>query len=232
MIQVRKSADRGYADHGWLKTFHTFSFAGYHDPDFMGFRALRVINDDVVDPGAGFPTHPHRDMEILTYVVDGALEHRDSMGTGSIIRPGDIQRMSAGSGVTHSEFNHSKATPTRLLQIWIEPAELGTEPSYEQRHFDESERSGRLRLVASTDGRDGSIRIGQDVAVYAGLLGEDDRTRVEINDGRQAWVQVVNGELSVGGERLSRGDGAALIDESGIDLASTSNAEFLVFDLA
>ena len=232
MMRVRLSEDRGFADHGWLKTFHTFSFANYRNPDFMGFRALRVINEDRVAAGAGFPTHPHRDMEILTYVVEGALEHRDSMGTGSVIRPGDIQRMSAGTGVTHSELNPSNEESTRLLQIWIEPARRGTEPEYEQKHFDTDERSSRLRLVVSDDGRDGSIRIGQDVAVYASVLDEGDTATLEIGPGRHAWVQVINGELRVGDQVLDEGDGAAVSDEARLEFSSPASAEFLVFDLA
>ena len=174
MIRIRRSNDRGFADHGWLRTHHTFSFADYYDPDHMGFRTLRVINDDVVSPGSGFPSHPHRDMEIVTWIVDGALQHRDSMGNGSVIRPGDVQRMSAGTGVIHSEFNPSKNEPTRLIQIWILPAERGRTPSYEQRRFEESERSGRLRLVASPDGRDGSVTIGQDASILAGTYPDAD----------------------------------------------------------
>ncbi len=232
MIRIRRSNDRGFADHGWLRTYHTFSFADYYDPDHMGFRTLRVINDDVVSPGSGFPNHPHRDMEIVTWVVEGALQHRDSMGNGSVIRPGDVQRMSAGTGVIHSEFNPSKHEPTRLIQIWILPAERGRTPSYEQRRFEESERRGRLRRVASPDGRDGSVTIGQDASILAGTLEAGARLRHDLAPGRHAWVQVVRGDVAIGEQRLAEGDGAAIGGEGSIDLASNDGAEVLVFDLA
>jgi len=232
MIRIRKSADRGGADHGWLKTAHTFSFAGYYDPDQMGFRSLRVINDDIVEGGGGFPTHPHREMEILSYVVEGALEHRDSMGNGSVIRRGDVQRMSAGTGITHSEFNPSPDERMRLLQIWIEPARPGGTPSYEQQHFTEAERRGRLRLIASSDGRDDSTTVGQDVSVYAGLLDAGDRVTLDLAPGRHAWVQLVEGTVSVGDEKLTKGDGAAVSDEASLQFTSSEGAELLVFDLA
>jgi redox-sensitive bicupin YhaK (pirin superfamily) len=231
MILIRRSGERGHADHGWLDTFHTFSFADYHDPRFMGFRSLRVINDDRVVPGAGFPTHPHRDMEIVTYVVDGALEHRDSMGMGSVIRPGDIQRMSAGTGVTHSEYNPSKTEGTRLLQIWITPSTTGLEPGYEQRHFEEQERRGRFRLVVSPEGRDGSISVHQDAEIYAALLGAGMAASHELRAGRGAWVQVVNGKVRLGDDEMVEGDGAAVEDEAVLTITAEQDAELLLFDL-
>jgi len=232
MIRIRRSDERGRADHGWLDTRHTFSFASYHDPDHMGFRALRVLNDDRVAPGGGFPTHAHRDMEIVSYVVDGALEHRDSLGTGSVIRPGDVQRMTAGTGVRHSEYNASRERPTRFLQIWILPEAAGLPPGYEQRHFPPAERRGRLRLVGSRDGRDGSIRIHQDVAIHAGLLADGDTVRHEFAEGRHGWIQVVRGEIDLGQERLREGDGAAVSGEPSVELTGRDDAEILVFDLA
>jgi len=232
MIRIRRSDERGRADHGWLDTRHTFSFASYHDPDHMGFRALRVLNDDRVAPGGGFPTHAHRDMEIVSYVVDGALEHRDSLGTGSVIRPGDVQRMTAGTGVRHSEYNASRERPTRFLQIWILPEAAGLPPGYEQRHFPAAERRGRLRLVGSRDGRDGSIRIHQDVAIHAGLLADGDTVRHEFAEGRHGWIQVVRGEIDLGQERLREGDGAAVSGEPSVELTGRDDAEILVFDLA
>jgi quercetin 2,3-dioxygenase len=232
MMQVRRSDERGHADHGWLDTYHTFSFADYHDSRFMGFRDLRVINEDRVQPGRGFAAHSHRDMEILTYVVDGALEHKDSMGTGSVIRPGDVQRMSAGRGVAHSEYNHSDREPVHLLQIWILPAEDGIEPSYEQKHFAPSERKGQLRLVASGDARQGSIRIHQDADLYATILDGRERLRHELRPGRAAWLQLVRGELSVNGETVRAGDGIALADEAAVDIAARAASEALLFDLA
>jgi redox-sensitive bicupin YhaK (pirin superfamily) len=232
MIQVRPANERGHANHGWLDTYHTFSFANYYDPRYMGFRGLRVINDDRVAPGSGFPTHPHRDMEIVSYVVEGALEHRDSMGNGSVIRPGDVQRMSAGSGITHSEFNPSGEEPMRLLQIWIEPGETGIEPSYEQKHFPEEDRRGRLRLVASPVGGDGAVKLNTDARIYAGLLGPDDRVRHEIDGDRGVWIQVVRGSVRVGDEVLFEGDGAAVEKQNAFEIQADSDAEILVFDLA
>ena len=232
MIRLRRAEERGFADHGWLKSFHTFSFAGYHDPEQMGFRDLRVLNDDRVTPGAGFPTHPHRDMEILSFVVDGALEHRDSMGTGSVVRSGDVQRMTAGTGVTHSEFNHSKDEGLRFLQVWVLPDRQGHEPGYEQKHFDDDSRRGRLRLVASPDGRDDSITLHQDVDVYASLLGKDQTVRHEIAPGRHAWMQVVKGRVQAGDHPLSEGDGLAISDESAVEVTGLGDGgEFLLFDL-
>lgn len=232
MIQIRRANERGHAEHGWLDSYHTFSFADYHDPRFMGFRALRVINEDRVQPGRGFGTHPHRDMEIITYVLEGALEHEDSMGTSSVIRPGEVQRMSAGTGVTHSEYNHSRADLVHLLQIWILPGEKGLPPSYEQRAFPESERRDRLRLVASRDTRDGSVRIHQDADLYASLLSPESRLEHPLAAGRHAWLQVARGSVSVNGEALSAGDGAAIADEASVRIAGGQQAEVLLFDLA
>ena len=234
MIEIRLAEERGHADHGWLDTHHTFSFARYHDPRYMGFRSLRVLNDDRVAPAAGFPTHPHRDMEILTYVVEGALEHRDSSGGGSVIRPGDVQRMSAGRGIAHSEFNPSRDDWTRFLQIWVLPERRGLEPGYEQKHFPDADRRGKLRLVASRDGRDGSLTIHQDVAVHAGLLTSGERVEHLLAPGRHAWVQVVSGTVELGDRKLGQGDGAALTDEPAVRLsgADEQGGEVLVFDLA
>ncbi|MBI3725889.1 pirin family protein [bacterium] len=231
-IAVRRSSERGHFDMGWLDTRHTFSFGDYHDPDHMGFRALRVINEDRIAPGGGFGTHPHRDMEILTYVTEGALEHKDSMGTGSTIRPGEVQRMSAGTGVFHSEHNASKKDPVRLLQIWILPETRGLEPSYEQRMFPADEKRGKWRLVASRDGREGSVRIHQDVSLYATLLSKGERLSHAFSRGRSAWLQVVRGGVTIEGNELSAGDGLALSDGSGLALEATSDAELLLFDLA
>jgi len=231
MIQVRRSEERGRADHGWLDSRHTFSFADYYDPDYMGYGPLRVINEDRVEPAAGFPTHGHRDMEIISYVLDGALEHKDSLGTGSVIRPGDVQRMSAGTGVRHSEYNASKTEPVHFLQIWIEPDARGIAPGYEQKHFEPADLTGRMRLIASPDGRDGSVRIQQDARVYAAKLGSDDGVSHRLAPGRRAYVQVARGEAVVNGQTLSAGDGAAVEDEAEIKLASPSTAEVLVFDL-
>jgi hypothetical protein len=232
MIQMRKAADRGHADHGWLDSRHTFSFADYHDPRFMGFRALRVINEDRVQPGRGFGTHPHRDMEIVTYVIEGALAHRDSLGNGSVIAPGEVQRMSAGTGVTHSEFNHSPAAVVHLLQIWILPERTGLPPSYEQRAFTPAERRGVLRLVASRDGRDGAVTVHQDVDLYATLLAAGDRVALALRSQRHAWVQVVRGDVLVNDAALTAGDGAALSDERAVGVEATADAELLLFDLA
>lgn len=232
MLHTRRSDDRGHAQRGWLESHHTFSFADYHDPRHMGFRSLRVINEDRIQPGQGFPTHSHRDMEIVSYVVQGELEHQDSMGNGSVIRSGDIQRMSAGTGVTHSEYNHSADRLVHLLQIWVLPARTGLAPSYEQRHFSEAARSGCLRIVAAGDARDGSVTIHQDVDMYASILRPGERVRHEIRAGRGVWVQVVRGELSVNGERLSAGDGVAVSDEAAIELAAHTPSETVLFDLA
>jgi redox-sensitive bicupin YhaK (pirin superfamily) len=232
MKSVRKASDRGHARHGWLESFHTFSFADYYDPAHMGFRALRVINEDRVQPAQGFGRHSHRDMEIVTYVIEGALAHGDSLGTGSVIRPGDVQRMSAGTGITHSEYNDSQSELVHFLQIWILPERAGIEPSYEQKSFPESERAGRLRLVGSRDGRDGSVRIHQDVALYAGLLAPGQSAAHELAPGRHAWLQVVNGSLSLDGTPLAAGDGVAISDEKRIALDARMASEVLLFDLA
>ena len=231
MITIRKASDRGHAQHGWLESFHTFSFADYYDPQQMGFRSLRVINEDRVQPGQGFGTHSHRDMEILSYVVEGALEHKDSMGNGSVIRPGDVQLMRAGTGVTHSEFNPSKQELVHFLQIWILPEKNGLPPAYEQRHFAREERAGRLRLVASRDGRDGSLRIEPDVQVFASLLDPGQSVVHELAPGRGAWLQVVRGELVAEGQRLAAGDGAAVEDLARLTLRADAPSELLLFDL-
>lgn len=232
-LRVRPSQERGRAQHGWLDSHHTFSFANYYDPRHMGFRALRVINDDRVRGGAGFPTHPHRDMEIISYVVDGGLEHRDSMGNGSVIRPGEVQRMSAGRGVTHSEFNASNDQLVRFLQIWIVPDQRGIEPSYEQKDFS-AERKGALRLVASADGREGSVTVHQDIAMYAAELDAGDTVEHTVDRERHLWIQVVRGELGVGDVELREGDGASL-DAGEVEtlvFLARSDVEFIVFELA
>jgi quercetin 2,3-dioxygenase len=232
MIVVRKSAERGRANHGWLDSRHTFSFADYYDPQHMGFRALRVINEDRVQPGQGFGTHAHRDMEIISYVLEGQLAHRDSMGTGSVIRPGDVQRMSAGTGVRHSEMNPSPAEGVHFFQIWILPERQGLEPSYQQKTFDDADRRGRFRLVAARDGRDGAITLHQDVDLYAALLDADDRVPFPMRPGRHAWIQVARGEITVNGAVLDAGDGAAISDEEALTVTASAPAEVLLFDLA
>jgi redox-sensitive bicupin YhaK (pirin superfamily) len=232
MIHVRKAVERGHFDHGWLDTFHTFSFADYYDPEHVHFRSLRVINEDRVQPGHGFGTHPHRDMEIITYVLEGALAHKDSMGTGSTIQPDEVQRMTAGSGVLHSEFNHSPSNPVHLLQIWIFPDRKGLQPSYEQRKFPVEEKLNRLRLVASPEGAEGSVRIHQDARLYASVM-EAGKTVRHDATGRYAWVQVASGEVSVNGRMLKAGDGAALEEESAVDITGRAGrSEILLFDLA
>jgi redox-sensitive bicupin YhaK (pirin superfamily) len=231
VIEIRRSQDRGRGEHGWLDSRHTFSFADYRDPRFMGFSVLRVINEDRVAPGAGFATHPHRDMEILTWVLEGALEHRDSLGNGSVIRPGEMQRMSAGTGVTHSEYNHSRETPVHFLQIWILPEQTGLEPGYEQRRFEWSGASGGLRLVASRDGRDGSVTVHQDAALYVARLAPGERARLALEPGRRAWAQVARGAVELGSHALAAGDGAALRDARALELTAREPAEVLVFDL-
>ena len=232
MITMRKSQDRGHADHGWLKSHHSFSFADYRDPAHMGFGNLRVINDDTIAPGTGFGTHGHRDMEIVTYVLSGALAHQDSLGTGAVILPGEVQRMSAGRGVQHSEFNHAQDTTTHLLQIWILPSEHGTLPSYEQKPFDAADKRGRLRLVASPDGRDGSVTVHADASIRAGLFDGDERAELALDPQRKAYVHLVRGRLSVNGQPLVGGDAAKLSDESRLVLTDAEDAEVLVFDLA
>lgn len=232
MITVRRADARGHFDFGWLDTYHTFSFGEYHDPAHMGFRSLRVINEDFVAPGEGFGTHPHRDMEILTYVLEGALAHRDSMGNGSTIRPGEVQRMSAGTGVTHSEHNHEKAGATHLLQIWILPDRPGHPPSYEQKAFADAERRDALRLVASGDGRSGSVTLHQDADLYATLLAPGGRVEHRPAPGRGQWVQVARGEIALNGVALGPGDGAAVEGEAALTLEASGPAEVLLFDLA
>jgi redox-sensitive bicupin YhaK (pirin superfamily) len=232
MLTVRRAGERGHFDHGWLDTRHTFSFADYHDPGWMGFRGLRVINEDRVQPGAGFPTHGHRDMEILSYVLEGALEHRDSLGTGSVIRPGDVQRMSAGTGVTHSEFNASATEPVHFLQIWILPERRGLPPGYEQKRFSPEDKRGRLRLVAARDGADGAVTIHADARVYAALLESGREVVHALAGGRHAWVQVARGAARVRGGALGAGDGAAVSDEPTVVLVGREPAEVLLFDLA
>jgi redox-sensitive bicupin YhaK (pirin superfamily) len=232
MLTLRRSGDRGHARHGWLESRHTFSFAGYHDAAHMGFRALRVINEDRVQPGQGFGEHSHRDMEIVTYVIEGALRHGDSLGNGSVIRPGDVQRMSAGTGITHSEQNASQTELVHFLQIWILPERRGLAPSYEERHFSEADRAGRLRLVASRDGRAGSVRLHQDVALFAALLSPGESVTHELVPARHAWLQVVRGEIDVDGVSLASGDGAAASDGARLTLRSRTSSEVLLFDLA
>ena len=232
MIVVRHAEERGRANFGWLDSHHTFSFGNYYDPKHMGIGALRVINDDRVAPAGGFDTHPHRDMEIISYVLDGALEHKDSIGTGSVIRPGDVQRMSAGTGIAHSEFNHSRTEPVHFLQIWIVPETRGLPPGYEQKAFPIAERRGKARLVASHDGRDGSLTVHQDVDLYSAVLEAGDEAAIDLRPGRSAWVQVARGTAAVNGTSLKEGDGAALFDENRLTLTSDAGGEVLVFDLA
>lgn len=231
MIQVRRSEERGHANHGWLDTRHTFSFADYYDPAHMGFGPLRVINEDRVAPGAGFPTHGHRDMEIISYVLEGALEHKDSLGTGSVIRPGEVQRMSAGTGVRHSEYNPSRTEPVHFLQIWIEPDQNALAPSYEQKAFAPDDLDGRLRLIASPDGREGSVTIQQDARIYAVRLNGQGPVVHRLAPGRRAYVHLARGEAELNGQRLAAGDGAAIEAEADVRLTSPSSAEILIFDL-
>ena len=231
MLKVRRAEDRGHADHGWLNSYHTFSFAGYYDPANTGFRSLRVINEDFVLPGQGFGTHPHRDMEILTFVLEGALEHRDSMGNGGVIRPGEVQRMSAGSGITHSEFNASDEKPVHFVQVWILPEQRGITPSYEQRSFDLA-TNGKLQLIASPDADENSMAIHQDAKVYAGKLEAGANLRHEIAKDRHAWVQVARGEVEVNGTKLRAGDGAAITGEPELRISTNGQgSELLLFDL-
>jgi redox-sensitive bicupin YhaK (pirin superfamily) len=232
MITLRKAADRGHADHGWLDSHHTFSFADYHDSEHMGFRALRVINDDRVAPGQGFGSHPHRDMEIISYVLEGALAHKDSTGTDGVIRPGDVQRMSAGTGVVHSEFNASRTEPVHFLQIWLMPRERGVRPGYEQKTFSDDDKRGHLRLVASPDGGDGSLSIHTDARVLAGVFGPGESAELSLARGRHAWVHVARGKVRVNGHEVSDGDGVALSAEPTVRIEGTDGGEVLVFDLA
>jgi len=231
MIQIRKSEARGHFDHGWLESWHTFSFADYYDPAEMNWRSLRVINEDIVQPGKGFGTHGHRDMEIVTYLLEGELEHKDSMGNGTVIRPGEVQRMSAGKGVLHSEFNPSPAAATHLLQIWIEPGVRGVPPSYEQTFFAADEKRGRLRLVASQDGRDGSVTIHQDASLYVALLAPGESVRHVLIPGRHAYLHVARGTVDLNGIPLGAGDGAKIAEESELRISAAADAEILLFDL-
>ena len=230
MLTVRPARERGHADHGWLDSWHSFSFADYYDPSHMGYSVLRVINDDRIAKGGGFGAHPHRDMEIVTYILDGALAHRDSMGNGSVIRPGDVQRMSAGSGVVHSEANANEGE-TRLLQIWMLPAQRGGAPGYEQIHFEDTDLRDRLRLVASADGRDGSVRIQQDASIYAARLSASAKVQHSFFPGRKGYLQVAKGELRLNGTHLKEGDGAMLEQEATLELTAVRDAEALLFDL-
>lgn len=231
MINIRRSGERGHANHGWLDTYHSFSFADYYDPKHMGFRALRVINEDFIEPAQGFPTHGHRDMEIVTYVIEGELSHRDSMGNGETIRPHEVQRMTAGTGVLHSEYS-SPTDKTHMLQIWLLPEKKNLQPSYEQTYFAPEEKQGKLRLVASRGGDDGSVHINQDVRLYASLLSAGDEVKHELAEGRYAWVQLISGELAINGETLTPGDGAAVSEETLLKFkANADGTEFLLFDL-
>ena len=232
MLQVRKGNERGYADHGWLKSFHTFSFADYHDPEHMGFGSLRVINEDRILPGSGFGTHGHRDMEIISYVLEGALAHEDNMGNGSTMVPGDVQRMSAGKGVLHSEYNHSKDGVTHFLQIWIEPDVTGIRPSYEQKHFDAASKRGRLRLIASSDAREGSVLIHQDASVYAALLDGAERIEHKLALARKTYVHVARGKLTVNGQPLEAGDALKATGVAEMVFENGEQAEVILFDLA
>lgn len=232
MITLRKATERGHADHGWLDSYHTFSFANYYDPAHMGFGPLRVINDDTVAGGGGFPPHPHRDMEIISYVIDGALSHKDSMGNGSVIRPGDVQRMSAGPGVVHSEFNDSKTEPVHFLQIWILPERRGLPAGYEQKFFSDDDKRGKLRLVASPNGDDGSVRIRQDVRLFATVLDAGVAVRHALAAGRKGWVHVVKGKAELNGHALEAGDGVAIDGAEELTLSSSTSGEVLLFDMA
>ena len=232
MMSLRRAEDRGRADFGWLDSRHTFSFGEYHDPAHMGFGPLRVINDDRVAGGGGFPAHPHRDMEIVSYVLKGGLEHRDSLGTGSVIRPGDVQRMSAGTGIRHSEFNASKSEPVHFLQIWILPERRGIAPGYEQKSFSAAEKQNRLRLVGSRDGREGSVTVHQDVDLFATLLSAGASLTHDLAPGRIAWVQVAQGEAKLNGQQLGEGDGVAIEANGTLSFTGTAEAELLLFDMA
>ena len=232
MITIRRSHERGHFDHGWLNTYHTFSFDQYYDPRYMGFRTLRVINEDFVAPGHGFPKHGHRDMEIITYILEGALKHEDSMGNGSVIRPGDVQRMTAGTGVRHSEQNASDSERVHLLQIWILPHTVGLEPGYEQKAFTEGERRNGLRLIASEDGREGSVQVHQDVTLYASIIAPGNEVQHVMDERRSAWIQVARGAISVNGEKADQGDGVVAVGESSLTIQAHEPAELLLFDLA
>jgi quercetin 2,3-dioxygenase len=231
MQVVRKSSERGYADHGWLKSFHSFSFAGYYDPAHMGVGPLRVINEDRITVGSGFGTHGHKDMEIISYVLDGAVSHKDSMGNGSTIKPGDVQRMSAGTGVTHSEFNGNPSGETHFMQIWIQPAKSGGAPGYEEKHFSDAEKRGKLRLIASQDAREGSVTVAQDISMYAGFFDKQEQQTLEVDPERLTYVQVARGAIEVNGNKLEHGDAILVKDEASISISNGSNAEIIVFDL-
>ena len=232
MIRLRPAKERGHANHGWLDSYHTFSFADYQDPDYMGFRKLRVINEDRVEPGKGFGTHGHRDMEIITCVLDGRIEHKDSMGNGSIIEPGDVQRMSAGTGVTHSEFNPSKSERLHLLQIWILPEKAGLDPSYEQRSFNREDKLNKLCLVASNDTQNGAVKIHQDASLFISLVDKDKKVEHRLKEGRHAWVQVAGGSITLNNVPLNAGDGAAISEEKLLTITAKTSSEILLFDLA
>jgi quercetin 2,3-dioxygenase len=232
MITLRKSAARGHANHGWLDTYHSFSFADYYDPKEMGFGSLRVINEDVVSPGMGFGTHGHRDMEIITYVLEGALQHKDSMGNGSVIKPGNVQRMSAGTGVTHSEFNASQTEPVHLLQIWLLPKFTGIKPGYEEKIFSDDEKRGKLRLIASFDAREGSAKIHQDASIYASIIVNNQLLKQSVAEGCSAYVHVARGSMEVNGQSLQQGDGAKISGETALTFSTKETAEFLLFDMA
>lgn len=232
MLTIRKSDERGHFDHGWLNTYHTFSFDQYYDPHYMGFRSLRVINEDFVAPGRGFPMHGHRDMEIITFILEGGLKHEDSMGNGSVIRPGDVQRMTAGTGVRHSEKNASNTERVHLLQIWILPNAEGLPPGYEQKAFTEDERRGQMRLIASSDGREGSVRLNQDVNLFASILDAGQEIERAMDPARYGWIQVARGSLSVNGENAGQGDGVVVAAESNLKIKAQEDAEILLFDLS
>jgi redox-sensitive bicupin YhaK (pirin superfamily) len=231
MLTIRPANERGHADHGWLNSHHTFSFADYYDPKHMGFRSLRVINDDRVAAGTGFGRHPHRDMEIVSYVLEGALEHRDSMGTGSVIRADDVQTMSAGTGVVHSEFNASRSEPVHFLQIWLMPSERALKPSYEQKTFSIADKQGLLRVVASPDGRDGSVTIHTDAVLHAGVFAAGESAELGLSPGRHAWVHVARGKVRINGQALGEGDGAAVSEEAVVRVEGVDDGEVLIFDL-
>ncbi|MDJ0554529.1 MAG: pirin family protein [Microcoleaceae cyanobacterium MO_207.B10] len=232
MISLRKAQARGHANYGWLNTYHTFSFANYFDPQYMGFRSLRVINEDTVSPGKGFGTHGHRDMEIITYVLEGALEHKDSFGNGAVLHPGEVQHMSAGTGIMHSEYNHSKSDPVHFLQIWLLPDTKGIKPTYDQEAFDIAKNSGQLKLVAAKDGRNGAIKVNQDVDLFAGILKKGDSISYSLASNRHGWIQVARGEINLNELSVEVGDGVALSDINEITIEARSDAEILLFDLA
>lgn len=232
MITIRKAHERGHFNHGWLNTYHTFSFDQYYDPRYMGFRTLRVINEDFVSPARGFPTHGHRDMEIITYILEGALEHQDSIGNGSVIRPGEVQRMTAGTGVRHSEKNPSENESVHLLQIWILPHTVDLDPGYEQKTFTDEERRNKLRLIASSDARDGSVTVHQDVSLYASILDQGSTVSQQTEPTRYGWLQVARGAVDVNGEKAEQGDGVVIVGESNVEIVATEPAEILLFDLS